>query len=66
LIVHSVLNNGKDNHRKFNAKLDKGIFLSYSLANRIFIKRTLTIEESIPQILPLNFFLVTVYVTLFK
>lgn len=45
-----VLNNGKDNLGKFDAKSDEGIFLGYSLtskAYRIFNKRTLTIEESV-------------------
>ena len=45
-----VLNNGKDNLGKFDAKSDEGIFLGYSLhskAYRIYNKRTMTIEESI-------------------
>ena len=45
-----VLNNGKDNLGKFDAKSGEGIFLSYSLnskAFRIYNKRTMTIEESI-------------------
>jgi len=45
-----VLNNGKDNLGKFDAKSDKGIFLGYSLhskAFRIYNKRTMIIEESI-------------------
>ncbi|GAV58701.1 hypothetical protein CFOL_v3_02234 [Cephalotus follicularis] len=45
-----VLNNGKDNLGKFDAKSDEGIFLGYSLnskAYRVFNKRTLIIEESI-------------------
>ena len=45
-----VLNNGKDNLGKFDAKSDEGILLDYSLnskAFRIYNKRTMTIEESI-------------------
>ena len=45
-----VLNNGKDNLGKFDAKSDEGIFLGYSLtykAFRVFNKRTLVVEESI-------------------
>ena len=45
-----VLNNGKENLGKFDAKSDEGIFLGYSLhskAYRIYNKRTMTIEESI-------------------
>ena len=45
-----VLNNGKDNLGKFDAKSDEGIFLGYSLqskAYRIYNKRTMNIEESI-------------------
>ena len=45
-----VLNNRKDNLRKFNAKSDEGIFLGYSTSSkayRIFNKRILTVEESI-------------------
>ena len=45
-----VLNNGKDNLGKFDAKSDEGIFLGYSLhskAFRIYNKRTMVIEESI-------------------
>jgi len=45
-----VLNNGKDNLGKFDAKFDEGIFLDYSLHSktfRIYNKRTMTIEESI-------------------
>nr|KYP73276.1 hypothetical protein KK1_005894 [Cajanus cajan] len=45
-----VLNNGKDNLGKFDAKLDGGIFLGYSLnikSYRVYNKRTMTIEESI-------------------
>ena len=45
-----VLNNGKDNLGKFDAKSDEGIFLGYSLQSktfRIYNKRTMIIEESI-------------------
>ena len=45
-----VLNNGKDNLGKFDAKSDEGIFLGYSLASkafRVINKRTLVVEESI-------------------
>ena len=45
-----MLNNGKDNLGKFDAKSDEGIFLGYSLqskAYRIYNKRTMNIEESI-------------------
>ena len=45
-----VLNNGKDNLGKFDAKSDEGIFLGYSLTSktfRVFNKRTLVVEESI-------------------
>jgi len=45
-----MLNNGKDNLGKFDAKSDEGIFLGYSLnikAFRIYNKRTMIIEESI-------------------
>jgi len=45
-----VLNNGKDNLGKFDAKSDEGIFLGYSTnskAFRIYNKRTMIIEESI-------------------
>ena len=45
-----MLNNGKDNLGKFDAKSDEGIFLGYSLqskAYRIYNKRTIIIEESI-------------------
>jgi len=41
-----MLNNGKDNLGKFDAKSDEGIFLDYSLnskAFRIYNKRTMTI-----------------------
>ena len=42
-----VLNNGKDNLGKFDAKSDEGIFFGYSLNNkdfRIYNKRTMIIE----------------------
>ena len=45
-----ILNNGKDNLGKFDAKSDEGIFLGYSLTSkafRVYNKRTMTIEESI-------------------
>ena len=45
-----VLNNGKDNLGKFDAKSDEGIFLGYSSNIKAFIiynKRTMIIEESI-------------------
>ena len=45
-----ILNNGKDNLAKFDAKSDEGVFLGYSLtskAYRVFNKRTLVVEESI-------------------
>jgi len=45
-----VLNNGKDNLGKFDAKSNEGIFLGYSSnskAFRIYNKRTMIIEESI-------------------
>jgi len=45
-----VLNNGKNNIGKFDARSNEGIFLGYSLhskAFRIYNKRTMTIEESI-------------------
>jgi len=45
-----MLNNGKDNLGKFDAKYDEGIFLGYSLnikAFRFYNKRTMIIEESI-------------------
>jgi len=45
-----VLNNGKDNLDKFDAKSDEGIFLGYSLHSktfRIYNKKTMIIEESI-------------------
>jgi len=43
-----VLNNGKDNLGKFDAKVDKDIFLGYSSHNhayRVYSKRTMTVEE---------------------
>ena len=45
-----VLNNGKDNLGKFDAKSDEGIFLGYSTnskAYRVFNKRTLVVEDLI-------------------
>ena len=45
-----ILNNGKDQLAKFDAKSDEGVFLGYSLtskAYRVFNKRTLVVEESI-------------------
>ena len=45
-----VLNNGKDNLGKFDAKADEGIFLGYSTSSkafRIYNKRRMTIEESV-------------------
>ena len=45
-----MLNNGKDNLGKFDAKSDEAIFLGYSIyskAYRVFNKRTLTVEQSI-------------------
>ena len=45
-----VLNNGKENIRKFDEKVDVGIFLGYSLSShayRVYNKRLTTIEESI-------------------
>ena len=45
-----VLNNGKDNLGKFDAKSDEGIFLGYSLTSkafRVIKKRNLVVEESI-------------------
>ena len=44
-----ILNNGKDNLSKFDAKSDEGIFLGYSTSSkayRVFNKRTLVVEES--------------------
>ncbi|GMI87468.1 hypothetical protein HRI_002416100 [Hibiscus trionum] len=46
----SVLNNGKDNLGKFDAKSDEAIFLCYSSNSksyRVFNKRTLVVEDSI-------------------
>ena len=45
-----ILNNGKSNLGKFDAKSDEGIFLGYSTSSkayRVFNKRSLTVEESI-------------------
>ena len=45
-----VLNNGKDNLEKFDAKSDEAIFLGYSSSSkayRVFNKRILIVEESI-------------------
>ena len=45
-----ILNNGKDNLGKFDAKNDEGIFLGYSLTSkafRMFNKRTLVVEQFI-------------------
>ena len=45
-----ILNNGKDNLGKFDAKSTEGIFIGYSLnskAYRVFNKHTLVIEESV-------------------
>jgi len=45
-----ILNNGKNNLGKFDAKSDKGIFLGYSLtshAYRVYNKKLMTVEESI-------------------
>ncbi|XP_070020009.1 uncharacterized protein [Nicotiana sylvestris] len=45
-----VLNNGKDQLGKFDAKSDKGIFLGYSSqrkAYKIYNKRTQCVEESV-------------------
>jgi len=44
-----VLNNGKDNHGKFDAKSNEGIFIGYASnghAYRIYNRRLLTVEES--------------------
>ena len=43
-----VLNNGKENFRKFNFNVDEAIFLGYSLTSktyRVFNRRTLNVEE---------------------
>lgn len=45
-----VLNNGKDNLGKFDAKTDEGIFLGYSQSSKVYKvynKRLLTVEESV-------------------
>ena len=45
-----ILNNGKESLGKFDAKSDKGIFLSYSLSSqtyRVYNKKLMTIEEFI-------------------
>ena len=45
-----ILNNGKDNLGKLDAKADEGIFLGYSLHSkgfRVYNKRIMTIEESV-------------------
>src|ERR1051325_3593960 len=45
-----VLNNGKENLGKFDAKADEGIFLGYSQSSKEYIvynKRLLTVEESV-------------------
>ena len=45
-----ILNNGKENLGKFDAKADEGIFVGYALSSkafRVYNKRTMTIEESI-------------------
>ena len=45
-----VLNNGKENLGKFDAKADEGIFLGYSQSSkayRVYNKRLLTVEESV-------------------
>ena len=45
-----VLNNGKDDLRKFDPRSDEGVFVGYSSSSkayRIFNKRTQFIEESI-------------------
>ena len=47
---HFILNNGKDNLDKYDAKSDEGIFLGYSIFGktyRVFNKCTLVVEESI-------------------
>ena len=44
-----VLNNGKENLGKFDAKSDEGIHIGYALnghAYRVFNKRLLIVEES--------------------
>ena len=45
-----VLNNDKDNLKKFDAKSDEGIFLGYSLTSkafRVFNKMILVVEKFI-------------------
>ena len=45
-----ILNNGKDNLGKFDAKSDKGIFLGYSLSShayRVYNKKLMIVKESI-------------------
>ena len=45
-----ILNNNKDNVGKFDAKVDEGIFLSYSTSSKaycVFNKRMLVVEKSI-------------------
>nr|KYP55915.1 Retrovirus-related Pol polyprotein from transposon TNT 1-94 [Cajanus cajan] len=45
-----VLNNGKEQHEKFDAKADETIFLGYSTnskAYKVYNKRTLIVEESV-------------------
>lgn len=45
-----ILNNGKDNLGKFDAKADKGIFLGYSQSSkayRVYNNRLLTVEDSV-------------------
>ena len=42
-----VLNNEKDNLRKFDSKLDEAIFLGYSTTSKVFNKWNLVVEESV-------------------
>jgi len=45
-----VLNNGKNDLRKFDPRSDEGVFVGYSFSSktyRVFNKRTLCIEESV-------------------
>ena len=45
-----VLNNGKDNLKKFDSKSDEAIFLGYSTTSkafRVFNKQNLIVEESV-------------------
>ena len=45
-----ILNNGKNNFKKFDVKSDEGIFLQYSTSSktyRVLNKRTLVVQESI-------------------